>query len=56
MKSLFNKSENELVGHFIPYIIVKGGKSLADRAYHPSQIYQSRNTDNALEIDIEWYK
>ena len=37
MKRLFHKSDNELVGHYIPYVITKEGSSQSDKAYHPAE-------------------
>lgn len=56
MKRLFNKSDGELVGHYIPFIIVKGSGNLSERAVHPSQFMSSQQSAEKLEIDKEWYK
>ena len=56
MKRLFEKSDNELVGHFIPFLITEGTGSLADKAFHPTEFIRSLNTENPLKIDITWYK
>ena len=49
------------VGDHIPYVICEqGGKSAAERAYHPDQVKQAmakapEGTAPTLSIDIEWY-
>lgn len=56
MKKLFNKSDNELVGHYIPYVITKNTGNLAEKAVHPTQFMRSQSEENKFLIDIEWYK
>jgi DNA polymerase alpha subunit A len=56
MKKLFNKKEEQLVNHFIPFIICKEGESLYDKAYHPTVYMADLNSDHPKHIDIEYYK
>ena len=53
------KSESELVNNFIPYVIckqpfdsAKQNPQLADRAYHPDEVVNSKGKS---EVDIDWY-
>lgn len=56
MKRLFHKSDNELVGHYIPYVVTTTGDSLTDKAFHPAEYMKSQHTEEKMKIDIEWYK
>lgn len=55
MKNTMNYTNEQLVNHFIPYIIceAKGnlvGSSFAERAYHPDEVRAQ-----GLKPDIKWY-
>ena len=56
MKKLFKKKEEQLINHFIPFIICKKGDSLSEKANHPSVYMQSQSSTNPLTIDLTWYK
>ena len=56
MKRLFKKKEEQLINHFIPFIITKEGSLLSEKAIHPSVYMQSQSTKEPLEIDLDWYK
>ena len=50
------QSEEQLVNHFIPYVIVKGDGGLADKAMHPDEFSDLCSSDNPPKLDIDWYK
>lgn len=53
MKRLFGKNDEQLVNHFIPFVIVKEGDTLSSKAMHPVE-YQDMK--DKVSIDVAWYK
>ena len=53
MKRLFGKTDEQLVNHFIPYVIVKEGEGLGNKAMHPSEFQELKDK---FSIDVDWYK
>ena len=60
MKSFFNKTEEQLVNHFIPYVATNRGSSLGDKAMHMQEYYDQFHNKSAtsqiFKLDIPWYK
>lgn len=59
LRDQMGKSEADLVNNFIPYVIgtkafdqTKTNPQLADKAYHPDEVLNSRGK---IEIDVDWY-
>lgn len=50
------QTEEQLVNHFIPYVIVRGEGALADRAMHPDEFSDTCASPTPPALDIEWYK
>jgi DNA polymerase alpha subunit A len=56
------KSDSDLVGNFIPYVICTVSNSkeskktfIGDVSYSPDEYLKSQKTENKLVIDIDWY-
>jgi DNA polymerase alpha subunit A len=63
MKTHFNKTDEQLVNHFIPFVITTRGSALGDKAMHIEQFYNQFNDQDAngsekeiFGLDINWYK
>ena len=60
MKKYFNKTDEQLVGHFIPYVVTTRGNFLGDKAMHiqeyMSQFHQTADNSTIHPLDIAWYK
>jgi DNA polymerase alpha subunit A len=69
MRNYFNKTDEQLLNHFIPYVITTRGSALGDKAMHIEEYYNQFNNPvingnaNAGQeeqkihhIDVAWYK
>lgn len=68
MKGHFNKTDEQLVNHFIPFVITTRGSSLGEKAMHIEEFYNqfTDQTSNGVSsdqlqketygLDINWYK
>jgi len=68
MKGHFNKTDEQLVNHFIPFVVTTRGSALGDKAMHIEQFYNQFNDQNSnglnsdqlqkeiYDLDIGWYK
>ena len=53
MKRLFGKKDEQLVNHFIPYVMVKEDEKSGNKAMHPSEFMELKDK---VSIDVSWYK
>ena len=53
MKKLYNKTDAQLVRHFIPFVITTTEGGLSDKALHPQQF---QDLEGKAVIDVEYYK
>ena len=53
---LFKKTENQLINHYIPYVMTTSGDNQAEKAHHMGEYRSKLKDKDRYYIDFEFYK